>query len=154
MQQGICSVQWTMNRMEFNEDYISKTWHDVCKVRNVVPRAKSSEVWPNYLFLSELCQLQDHAPLDPAVMFCSCLEITKQEHHTYEPWANNPVDHTFMVRFMPTTTSPAFAETLPLLEGMKMEEDAFFLPSPLGQRASQWPQHPRLLRRHSPHHCN
>merc|ERR1712005_72681 len=42
-------------------------------------------------FVSDLCQLQDHAPLNPAVMVCSCLEIIKQEHHTYEsqrtiPW--------------------------------------------------------------------
>ena len=44
--------------------------------------------------VSDLCQLQDHASLNPAVMVCSCLEITKQEHHTYEPQANNPMDHT------------------------------------------------------------
>mmetsp|Transcript_14257 Transcript_14257/g.20017 ORF Transcript_14257/g.20017 Transcript_14257/m.20017 type:complete len:128 (-) Transcript_14257:20-403(-) len=60
-------------------------------------------------------------------MVCSCLEITKQEHHTYEHQANNPMDHTFMVYFTPATTSPAFAETLPLLDGTKLEEDTLIL---------------------------
>eukprot|EP00466_Bigelowiella_natans_P015430 jgi/Bigna1/138982/aug1.47_g13690 len=98
---------------------------DTCSARNEVPRTDFSE------------DCLDHASLNPVVMVCSCLEITKQEHHTCEPQENNPMDHTFMVCFTPTTTSPAFAETLPSLEGMKMEEDAFFVPGPFGQRASQ-----------------
>eukprot|EP00466_Bigelowiella_natans_P021250 jgi/Bigna1/82896/fgenesh1_pg.99_\ len=71
---------------------------------------------------------KDHASLNPVVMVCSCLEITKQEHHTHDPQEHNPMDHTFVVCFTPATTFPAFAETLPSLEGMKMEEDAFFVP--------------------------
>jgi len=134
---------------------ISKMQQDTCSARNAVPRTNFSEdhlvkpkgikngivATPPFLVslfsVPDVCQLQDHASLNPVVMVCSCLEITKQEHHTCEPQANNPVDHTFMVCFMPATTSPAFAETLPSLEGMKMEEDAFFVPSPFGQRASQ-----------------
>ena len=65
--------------------------------------------------LSDLCQLQDHASLNPAVMVCSCLEITKQEHHTYEPQANNPMDQTFMVLFVPTTVQhPGFCGDIAL----------------------------------------
>mmetsp|Transcript_14263 Transcript_14263/g.20023 ORF Transcript_14263/g.20023 Transcript_14263/m.20023 type:complete len:128 (-) Transcript_14263:20-403(-) len=55
------------------------------------------------------------------------LEFAKQERRAFKPQANNPMDHTFMVYFTPATTSPAFAETLPLLDGTKLEEDTLIL---------------------------
>ena len=73
--------------------------------------------------VSDLCQLQDHASLNPAVMVCSCLEITKQEHHTYESQQKH---HTYeSQRTIPWTT--------------------------LSWSSSYLPQHPRLLRRYCPH---
>jgi len=97
------------------KNYISKMQQDICSVRNAVPRTNFSEdhlvkpkgikngivATPPFLvslfLVPDVCQLQDHASPNPVVMVCSCLEITKQEHHTYDPQEHNPMDHTFMV---------------------------------------------------------
>eukprot|EP00466_Bigelowiella_natans_P018224 jgi/Bigna1/89580/estExt_fgenesh1_pg.C_520017 len=78
------------------------------------------------------------SPRNPfTTAFSFLVEFAKQEHRAFNPQANNPMDHTFTVHlvghtsFTPATTSPAFAETLPLLDGTnKLEEDTLILRGP------------------------
>jgi len=38
------AVSWDECKHKFNDDHTSKTFQDVCKARNAVPRAEFSEV--------------------------------------------------------------------------------------------------------------